>query len=391
MPVSLKDRACITGIGETQYSRGGPNSERSLLSLQLEAATKAIADASLKSKDVDAILPSQYGRTAEELATNLGIEELRYAVTVYMGGASPVACLQTAALAIAAGVATNVLIVTGFNFYSSRRVQALSADASSAMPMSWIANDYYVPYGIAVPAQWYSLIARRHMHEFGTTPEQLGAVAVAMRKHAQLNEKALMRGKEMTLDDYLASPILFGPYRLLDCCLETDGAAAVVVTAAERAQDARKKPVSISGVATGHPYPADDITNRKDIFEIGLTRAAPRAFAMAGVEHKDIDFAQVYDCFTFEALQQIEEMGFCKRGEGGAFVEGGRIELGGDLPVNTHGGLLAEAHTLGMNHIIEATRQLRGQAGQRQIIGARVGLVTGWGDFGDGSIAILRN
>ena len=386
---SLKDRSIIAGIGETEYSRGGPNSERTLLSLQLEAATKAITDAGLANKDIDAILPSQYGRSAEELAANLGIEELRYSATVYMGGASPVACLQTAAMAIASGVATNALIVTGFNFYSSRRVQALAG--VSAAPLAWIANDYYVPYGVVAPAQWYSLIARRHMHEFGTTPEQLGAVAVAMRKHAQMNEKALMREKPMTIDDYLASPILFGPYRLLDCCLETDGAAAVVVTSADRARDAKQKPVHVSGVATGHPYPADDITNRKDIFEIGLTHAAPRAFEMAEVEHKDIDFAEVYDCFTFEALQQIEEMGFCKRGECGAFVEGGRIELGGDLPVNTHGGLLSEAHTLGMNHVIEAVRQLRGEAGARQVKGAKVGVVTGWGDFGDGSIAILRN
>jgi acetyl-CoA acetyltransferase len=386
---SFKDRAIIAGIGETEYSRGGPNSERSLLSLQLEAATRAVADAGLSSKEIDAVLPSQYGRPAEELAANLGIEDLRYSATVAMGGASPVACLQTAAMAIATGVATNVLIVTGFNFYSSRRVQALAG--VSAAPMAWIANDYYAPHGVVAPAQWYSLIARRHMHEFGTTPEQLGAVAVAMRRHAQMNEKALMREKPMTIDDYLASPVLFGPYRLLDCCLETDGAAAVVVTPAERASDSREKAVYVSGVATGHPYPADDITNRKDIFEIGLTQAAPRAFAMAGVGHGDIDFAQVYDCFTFEALQQIEEMGFCARGEGGAFVEGGRIELGGELPVNTHGGLLSEAHTLGMNHIAEAVRQLRGQAGERQVPDARVGVVTGWGDFGDGSIAVLRN
>jgi acetyl-CoA acetyltransferase len=386
---SLKDRSFIAGIGETEYSRGGPNSERTLLSLQLEAATKAIADAGLSNKDIDAILPSQYGRPAEELAANLGIEDLRYAATVYMGGASPVACLQTAAMAVAAGIATNVLIVTGFNFYSSRRVQALSG--VSAAPMAWIANDYYVPYGVVAPAQWYSLIARRHMHEFGTTPEQLGAVAVAMRKHAQLNANALMRERPMTIDDYLGSPILFGPYRLLDCCLETDGAAAVVVTSSDRSRDSKQKPVHISGVATGHPYPADDITNRRDIFEIGLTHAAPRAFEMADVEHKDIDFAQVYDCFTFEALQQIEEMGFCKRGEGGPFVEGGRIELGGELPVNTHGGLLSEAHTLGMNHVIEAVRQLRGEAGKRQVEGAGLGVVTGWGDFGDGSIAVLRN
>jgi acetyl-CoA acetyltransferase len=389
MSSALKDRCFIAGIGETEYSRGGPNSERTLLSLQLEAATKAIADAGLENKDIDAILPSQYGRPAEELAANLGIEDLRYTATVYMGGASPVACLQTAAMAIAAGIAKNVLIVTGFNFYSSRRVQALSG--VSAAPMAWIANDYYVPYGVVAPAQWYSLIARRHMHEFGTTPEQLGAVAVAMRKHAQLNDRALMREKPMTIDDYLASPVLFGPYRLLDCCLETDGAGAVVVTAAERTRDSKQKAVYVSGVAAGHPFPADDITNRQDIFEVGLTHAAPRAFEMADVEHGDVDFAQVYDCFTFEALQQIEEMGFCKRGEGGAFVEGGRIELGGDLPVNTHGGLLSEAHTLGMNHVIEAVRQLRNDAGKRQVKNARVGVVTGWGDFGDGSIAILRN
>jgi acetyl-CoA acetyltransferase len=389
MSFALKDRAVIAGIGETAYSRGGPSSERSLLSLQLEAAAKAIADAGLSNKDVDAILPSQYGRPAEELAANLGVEDLRYSATVYMGGASPVACLQTAAMAIAAGIATNVLIVTGFNFYSSRRVQQLAGAGGG--PAAWVANDYYQPYGVIAPAQWFALIARRHMYEFGTTPEQLGAIAVAMRKHAQINENALMCGKPMTIDDYLASPILFGPYRLLDCCLETDGAAAVVVASADRARDLKEKPVYVSGVATGHPYPADDITNRKDIFEVGLTHAAPRAFAMAGVAHKDIDFAQVYDCFTFEALQQIEEMGFCKRGEGGAFVEGGRIELGGELPINTHGGLLSEAHTLGMNHVAEAVRQLRGDAGRRQVDGASIGVVTGWGDFGDGSIAILRN
>lgn len=227
------------------------------------------------------------------------------------------------------------------------------------------------------------------MHEFGTTHEQLGTIAVAMRKHAQLNPSAVMYGKPMSLEDYLASPMLADPYRIFDCCLETDGGTAVVVTSGERARDLRATPVRILAGACGQPYPADEITNRKDLFRTGLTIAAPETFGKAGLTPKDVDVALIYDCFTFELLQQIEEVGFCKRGEGGSFVEGGRIELGGDLPVNTHGGLLSEAHSLGMGHVVEAVRQLRGSAGERQAKGAQVALVTGWGDFGDGSIALL--
>jgi acetyl-CoA acetyltransferase len=310
---------------------------------------------------------------------------------MWMGGAAPVASLHVAAMAVASGAAKHVLIPAGWNGYSGRRARETIAEQTSSNPGGAIARDYYLPYGFAAPPQWYSLLARRHMHEFGTKPEQLGAVAVAMRKHAQLNPAAVMRGKAMTLDDYLKSPMITAPYRLFDCCLETDGAAAVVVASAERARDLAKPPVYVMGAASGRPYPADEITNRKDIFTTGLTIAAPEAFAMAGIAPSDVDFAEIYDCFTFEVVQQLEETGFCRRGEGGGFVEGGRIELGGALPVNTHGGLLSEAHVLGASHIVEAVRQLRKEAGERQVNGASVGVVTGWGDFGDGSIAVLRN
>ncbi len=385
----MKDQACIVGIGETKYLRG-EGSGMTLLGLQLQAATRAIADAGLKNSQIDGIMPFPTLGTAEAFAANLGCVNLRFAVTIHMGGASPVASLESAALAVTSGAADYVLIPAGWNGYSSARArQTVSQDVSS-LPGGTIARDYYLPYGLTAPPQWYSLMARRHMHEYGTKAEQLGAIALAMRKHAQLNPNAVMRGRAMTMDDYLASPMLADPYRLFDCCLETDGAAALVVTSVERARDLKKKPAYIMSVAAGQPYPADEFTNRKDIFRTGLTIAAPEAFARAGVTPKDVDFAQIYDCFTFEVLQQIEEVGFCKRGEGGAFVEGGRIELGGELPVNTHGGLLSEAHVLGMNHIVEAVRQLRGVAGERQVKDAEIGVVTGWGDFGDGSIAILR-
>ena len=301
--------------------------------------------------------------SAEEMAANLGIASLRFAATVHMGGAAPVRVVAgggrrgrdggspTTCSCRRAGTATR----------AGARARPSRMDVAS-LPGGAIARDYYMPVRPRrAPPQWYALIARRHMHEFGTTPEQLGAIAIAMRKHAQLNPGAVMKDKPLTLDalsrvadDHGAVPAL----RLLPRDRRRGGRRRDDGRARARSRDSRR--CIIMGVAAAQPYPADEITNRADLFETGLTIAAPRAFAMAGITPADVDFAEIYDCFTFEVLQQLEETGFCGRGEGGSFVEGGTIELGGALPVNTHGGLLSEAHVLGMSHITEAVRQLRG-------------------------------
>jgi acetyl-CoA acetyltransferase len=215
-------------------------------------------------------------------------------------------------------------------------------------------------------------------------------VAMTCREHAQLNKKAYMKGRPMTAEDYQNSPMLVSPFRLFDCSLEVDGAGAVIVTSKRNAHRF-KKPIYIGGIAEGHSTYPDDMPTRPDILDMGMTHAAPRAFEMAGVRHDDIDFAEIYDCFTFIVLRQLEEMGFCGRGEAPEFVKNGRIRLGGQLPVNTHGGLLSQAHIVGINHVVEAVYQLRGEAGEAQVKNAKIGLVTGYGDLSDGSIAILHN
>jgi acetyl-CoA acetyltransferase len=194
----------------------------------------------------------------------------------------------------------------------------------------------------------------------------------------------------MDLADYLASRWIVEPYRLLDCCMDSDAGAAVVVTATDDPRHTGRARAVLDGWADARPSEPLDMYNRADFFETGLTAAAPAAWAMAGAGPADMDIAPLYDCFTFEVLQQLEEAGFCGRGESGEFVLSGHADPGGRLPLNTHGGLLSQAHALGMNHVVEAVRQLRHEAGPRQVDGARLGVVTGWGDLGDGSIAVLR-
>ena len=380
----MRNAACIIGVGQTELSRA---SGRSVQRLAAEAAEAALADAGIPAGAIDGIVPSPLGPTAEDMIAAFGIADARFTAVPHLGGASAVASLRLAALAIAEGQADVVLAYVARNGRSGARV---GQRVAVAMPGQQFRRNLEHPHGLNTPAQWYSLLCRRHMHEHGTTREQLGAVALTMRRHANLNPAAQMHAVTLTMEEYLAAPVIADPSHLFDCCLETDGACAVIISSAERAKDLKQRPVYIAGAAEGHPLPADDIPGRKDFFKIGLYFAAPQALAMAEVGLRDVDFVQIYDCFTHIVLLELEALGVCKPGEAGQFVQNGRIELGGELPFNTHGGLLSEAHLAGLNHIVEATRQLRHQCGERQVKDAEVGIVTGFGDFGDGSLAILR-
>jgi acetyl-CoA acetyltransferase len=381
--MSLKERVSITGIGETAYSRG---SGKSVLALQLEASLKAIEDAGLSPKDIDGIVPySNSTVVAEDFITNFGIEDLRFSATTPLGGASCVAGIQSALLAVSSGLCNHVLLPIGRNGSSAGRI----GTRVQQMPQFKVVGEHEMPVGAIAPAQLYAPMARRHMELYGTTSRQLGEIAVSTRTNACLNGNAMM-SKPITIEDHQASRMISDPLRLLDCSLESDGGAAIVVSATERAKDLRNRPVIVMGIAEGHPDSPSVITQRPDLTRLGIAKAAPKAFKMAGVTPNDIHVAEIYDCFTYIVMCQLEDMGFCKKGEGGPFVESGAIRLGGKLPVNTHGGLLSQAHMVGMNHVVELVRQLRGNGGKAQVKGAEVGLVTGYGDMGDGSIAILR-
>lgn len=388
---SITDKAVIFGVGESGYVRGTDKSARQHT---LEAALLACRDAGIEPESVDGVVIAMLDTpTNEDFIAALGIRDLKYHAHIHIGGASPVAGIFQAAGAIAAGIAERVIVAVGWNGYT-RPNRLGSGDPSVAgnmfVPGKEIRRNLEAPSGFVVPMQWFSLQANRYHYETkGALEEGMEIVALTTRRHAQFNPMAFMKDRPMTKEEYRSSPVLAKPIRKLDCSLETDGAAAVLV--AKAGISSQQKPVYIAGGAEGHADAADDLTSRPDILSIGLSKAAPRALEMAGVTLDEMDFAQIYDCFTFTVLRQLEAIGFCDRGEAPHFVKNGRIALGGQLPINTHGGLLSQAHVGGMNHVVEAVRQLRGEAGEAQVKDARIGLVTGYGDYGDGSLIVVHN
>jgi acetyl-CoA acetyltransferase len=383
MTSTVAGMASVVGAAETRYSARSGRPPRALAA---EAIATALAEAGVPPHEVDGLIPIGNDVSAESVASMLRLRDLRLCATTPVGGAAAIASLQLAAAAIVSGVTRIIVIYVARNGNSERRIR----DRVFGLPGQELRDQLERPYGWMSPAHWYAMICRLHMERYGTTKRQLGTVAVTMRRHANLNQNAMMYGRPMTLDDYFASEVIAAPYQMLDCCLETDGGCAVVVTSAETAALRSLPGVQLAAVAEGHPDTPDDLTNRPDLLEIGLSRAAPRAWEMASLGPADMDGAMIYDCFTFELLHQLEAAGFCAPGESGPFVEQDGIGLGERLPVNPHGGLLSAAHMVGLNHVAEAYRQLRGRGGRRQIPAARHIAVTGWGNLGDGAMAIFR-
>lgn len=372
----------VLGIGETVYSR---RSGRSVQALAAEAGRAALQDADLAPTQIDAVIPLGGTLFAEDLIAGLGLSGRLFDAMPAPGGNSAISALRLAEVLVDGGAASAVMIVFARNGASAQRID----ERARWLPGQQFRSQLEHPQGWSVPAEWYAMICRRHMTQYGTTKDQLATVALTAFQYAQTNPRAMRFGQPLMREQYDAAPMIADPYQRYDCCLETDGAAALVVIEGWPSGAVRSRAIPVLAVEGARPESADDLTNRLDWHQIGLSIAAPAAYERAGVGPADLDCAMIYDCFTFEVIHQLEEAGFCSRGEGGPFVASGALGPGGRLPVNTHGGLLAEGHLGGLNHVLEAVRQLRGEAGAGQLEGARLAGVTGWGDWGDGSMAIL--
>jgi len=372
----LKDKAAIVGIGATEFSK---ESGRSELRLAAECVLAALDDAGLDPKEIDGMSTYTADLNAEiEVNRAIGGGDLRFFSRTHYGGGAACAPLLHAAMAVATGVAHTIVCYRAMNERSAYR---FGSGVHNLPPVPTTENlpfAMHSPYGLLTPAAWVAMNARRYMHECGATTEDFGRVAVADRKHAATNPLAWFYQRPITLEDHQNSPWIVDPLRLLDCCQESDGAVAVVVTSLERARDLKKKPVRIASAAQCASsdqrlmtrFYSDDIVG---LPEMGMV--AKTLYETAEVGQEDIQVAIFYDHFTPFVLIQLEEFGFCGRGEAKDFIRDGAIEIGGRLPINTHGGQLGEAYIHGMNGIAEGARQIRGES-INQVAGVQHVIVT---------------
>ncbi|TQL68456.1 acetyl-CoA acetyltransferase [Nocardioides albertanoniae] len=377
--MSLSKKAAIVGIGATEFSK---ESGRSELQLSIEATRAALKDAGLTPADVDGLTTFTMDTSSEiALARELGLGDLRFFSRINYGGGAACATIQQAAMAVATGVADVVVAYRGFNERSGQRFGQVQPWAAQQVNTNGIDNSWTYPLGLSTPAATVAMQARRYMHDYGVTSADFGAVAVADRRHAATNPAAFFYQKPITLADHQASRMIADPLHLLDCCQESDGAVAIVVTSPERARDLAQSPVAVAAAAQGSAadqyvmtsYYRDEI----GIPEMGVV--AKDLWRQSGLTPADIDTAVLYDHFTPYVLMQLEELGFCGRGEAKDFVRDGAIELGGRLPINTHGGQLGEAYLHGMNGIAEGVRQVRGTSVNHVDGAARVLVTAGTG------------
>jgi acetyl-CoA acetyltransferase len=365
---ALRNRAAIAGIGYTEFSK---NSGVSTLTLGLRAVLAALEDAGLPVEKLDGLATHRVGDSAvpSTLAHSLGLTDPAWQLDLFGGGSASHSVVGQAALAVCSGVADYVVCYRALNARSEFRM-----GGSGRPPVDVAETQYQAPYGYFTPPQQFAMLAREHMLRHGTTHEQLGSVAVQQRASAALNPRAQLR-EPISIDDYLASRWVVEPFRLFDCCLESDGAVALLVTTAERARDLRQTPVLISAAAWGGGRTLYS-TGQPDATRSAAQSLARRLYSMAGVGPGDLDLAELYDCFTWSVLVQLEDYGFCEKGESGPFAASGAIGRGGRIPVNTHGGFLCEGYVHGLNHVTEAVSQLRHAAGPRQVPGAQLALST---------------
>ncbi len=373
----IKDNVAIVGIGATEFSR---DSGRSECQLACEAIKAAADDAGLKIEEIDGLVKFAMDYTDEmHIVSSLGIPRLNYFGECGWGGGASCATILHAATAVAAGAAKYVVCYRGMNERSGRRYGRIpGVEQVMVSP-----NDHYgsiMPYGFATPPSWVAMFATRYMHEFGATSDQLASVCIVLRENACRNPKAMFYGKPLTLEDYRAARMIVEPLRLFDCCVDTDGAVAIIVTSTERAKNLKQRPAILLGATQGIATQGEMMTSVYRPRISGIPEswyAGQELWRVSGITPKDVDVVQFYDAFSPLIPMQLEEYGFCGVGEGAAFCEGGdRIRAGGEVPCNTSGGHLSEAYIHGMNLIAEAVRQIRGTS-TSQVKDAELSLVTG--------------